>query len=96
MGSSEALKMGYISAYASSEPGEDFVEILSFYVVYGKPYWEKMLELAGDSGSPKLLKKFALVKEYLSTKWSIDIDELEKIVQRRMGDISELDLESLD
>lgn len=43
-----------------------------------------------------LLKKFALVKEYLSTKWSIDIDELEKIVQRRMGDISELDLESLD
>ena len=96
LGSSEALKMGYISAYASSEPGEDFVEILSFYVVYGKPYWEKMLELAGDSGSPKLLKKFALVKEYLSTKWSIDIDELEKIVQRRMGDISELDLESLD
>ena len=69
MGSSEALKMGYISAYASSEPGEDFVEILSFYVVYGKPYWEKMLELAGDSGSPKLLKKFALRIERPS-EWS--------------------------
>ncbi|GAE86199.1 zinc-binding metallopeptidase [Bacteroides reticulotermitis] len=95
-GSTEALEMGFISAYASSEAGEDFVEILSFYVVYGKEYWENMLSLAGESGATKMLLKYALIKDYLDIKWGIDIEKLEQIVQRRMGEISELNLESLD
>lgn len=95
-GDTEALEMGFISAYASSEPGEDFVEILSFYVVYGKEYWEKILSLAGESGSAKMLLKFALVKDYLATKWDMDIEKLEQIVQRRMGEIYDLKLNSLE
>lgn len=95
-GSTEALESGYISAYASSEPGEDFVEILSFYVVYGKPYWEQMLSLAGNSGADKMLRKYALVDDYLKTKWSIDIEKLEQIVQRRMAEVSDLDLTTLN
>lgn len=95
-GSTEALEMGYISAYASSEPGEDFVEILSFYVVYGKAYWEQMLSLAGDSGADKMLRKYALVEDYLKTKWGIDIEKLEQVVQRRMAEVSDLDLTTLN
>lgn len=94
-GSTEALELGYISAYASSEPGEDFVEILSFYLVYGKPYWEKMLGLAGAEGSDKMLRKYAIIKDYMTTKWGVDIVELEKIVQRRMGEVPDLDLVTL-
>lgn len=95
-GVTEALEMGFISAYASSEPGEDFVEILSFYVVYGKEYWERMLSLAGESGAEKMLRKYALVKDYLKTKWEIDIEKLERIVQRRMEEVSDLKLTTLD
>lgn len=95
-GSKEALEMGFISAYASSEAGEDFVEILSFYVVYGKGYWEKMLSLAGESGATKMLLKYALIKDYLDTKWEIDIEKLEQIVQRRMAEVPDLNLQSLD
>lgn len=94
-GETEALDMGFISAYASSEPGEDFVEILSFYIVYGKAYWERMLSLASESGANKMLQKFALVKDYLTEKWEIDIDQLEQIVQRRMAEVAELDLSTL-
>lgn len=95
-GDTEALEMGFISAYASSEPGEDFVEILSFYVVYGKEYWERILALAGTSGAEKMLLKFALIKDYLKTKWDIDIDKLEQIVQRRMEEVPDLKLTALD
>lgn len=95
-GATEALEMGFISAYASSEPGEDFVEILSFYVVYGKEYWERMLSLAGESGAEKMLRKYALIKDYLKTKWAIDIETLEQIVQRRMGEVPDLELTALN
>lgn len=92
----EALEMGFISAYASSEPGEDFVEILSFYVVYGKEYWERMLTLVGEDGAEKMLRKYALIKNYLKTKWEIDIEKLEQIVQRRMEEVPDLELTALD
>lgn len=88
--------MGFISAYASSEPGEDFVEILSFYVVYGKEYWERMLTLVGEDGAEKMLRKYALIKNYLKTKWEIDIEKLEQIVQRRMEEVPDLELTALD
>lgn len=94
-GSTEALEMGFVSAYASSEVQEDFVETLSIYVVYGEDYWNELLLNAGD-GSEKIEAKFNLVSEYLKEKWNIDIVELQKIVQRRLNEAKELDLETLN
>lgn len=94
-GDTEALEMGFVSAYASSEPQEDFVETLSIYVVYGADYWDELLQKASD-GAEKIEAKFDIVKEYLRGKWDIDIVELQKIVQRRLNEAKELDLETLN
>lgn len=94
-----ALKMGFVSKYASSEPQEDFVEIISIYVTHDSAYWDALLTNAKAYNSPGkaiILQKFAIVKDYLSTSWGIDIDKLRDIVQRRSGLIGTLDLKTLN
>lgn len=95
-GDAECLKMGFVSAYATSATQEDFVEILSFYVVYGKSYWEEMVSKAGVDGAKTLGIKLTFVKDYLIESWGIDIDKLQEIVQRRLSEINELDLNTLN
>lgn len=50
----EALKMGFISPYGSSESQEDFVELLSVYVTHTAEQWQELLDSAvlteGDDG----------------------------------------------
>jgi substrate import-associated zinc metallohydrolase lipoprotein len=91
-----ALQMGFVSSYASSEPQEDFVEIISIYITHDSNYWNSLLSQAGTTGSDIILRKFAIVKDYLSTSWGIDINKLRDIVQRRSGQIGTLDLTTLN
>jgi substrate import-associated zinc metallohydrolase lipoprotein len=94
-----ALKMGFVSKYASSEPQEDFVEIISIYVTHDSAYWATLLTNAEAYKSPGkaiILQKFAIVKDYLATSWGIDIDKLRDIVQRRSASIGTLDLTTLN
>jgi len=44
----EALHLGFISAYGSSEPNEDFVETTSLYLVHDQAWWDAQLELAKE------------------------------------------------
>lgn len=92
----DALSMGFVSSYASSEPQEDFVEIISIYVTHDEAYWNALLAAAGDEGGEIILQKFAIVKDYLSTSWNIDINQLRDIVQRRSAEIDTLDLTKLN
>ena len=78
-----ANTMGFITRYASFSPDEDFVEIISNYITHDAGYWENVL------------KKFDIVRKYLKDSWSIDIDKLRDIVQRRSDSLSEVDLENL-
>ncbi len=55
-----------------------------------------MLTLVGEDGAEKMLRKYALIKNYLKTKWEIDIEKLEQIVQRRMEEVPDLELTALD
>ena len=91
-----ALQMGFITPYASSEPNEDFVEIIAMYVTHYSAFWAAQLTAAGTTGGPIILQKFAIVKDYLATSWGIDIDQLRTIVQRRSGLIGTLDLTTLN
>lgn len=97
-----ALRMGFISPYGSSEPQEDFVEMISRYVTSSDQQWNNLLEnpthrnrVAAAAGKQKILEKLAFVKDYLISNWDINLDELRKIVQRRSAEIDTLDLESL-
>ncbi|WP_205409921.1 zinc-binding metallopeptidase [Bacteroides ihuae] len=91
----QAHQRGFVSAYAQSEPNEDFVENLSIYVTYSKDQWQAILDAAGDDGKAIILKKIAIVKTYMKESWKIDLDELRDVVQRRQSEIENLDLETL-
>lgn len=90
-----ANTMGFITRYTSFSPDEDFVEIISNYITHDAGYWENVLNNGGALGKIKLQKKFDIVRKYLKDSWSIDIDKLRDIVQRRSGSLSEVDLENL-
>lgn len=90
-----AWKDGFISPYASSEAGEDFVELLSIYVTNPPEYWDNVMKAAGD-GASIISAKFDIVYNYMLNSWNIDLNELRDVIQRRQDEIDTLDLETLN
>lgn len=85
----KALDMGFVSNYASSETQEDFVEIIAIYVTHTAEYWESLVGRASAEGQGFIEQKLAIVKDYMKTTWSIDLDELRDVVQRRSDEVLE-------
>lgn len=44
----EALHLGFITNYASSEPNEDFVETASLYITHDQSWWDSQLAIAKE------------------------------------------------
>ena len=91
----EAQQNGFISQYASSEAGEDFVELLSIYVTNTPEYWNNIIKNAGD-GADIINAKFEIVYNYMLNSWNIDLNELRDNIQARQAQIGTLDLETLN
>jgi substrate import-associated zinc metallohydrolase lipoprotein len=91
----EARQAGFVTPYAQSEPNEDFVESIALYVTNSPEFWDALLEEAGEEGAAIILQKFEIVRNYLQETWSIDIDQLRDVVQRRSGELDKLDLDNL-
>lgn len=83
----EAAKKGFISPYASSEPNEDFVETLAFYLTLSDAEWQAILTLAGNPGASAITLKLNYVKSYMKDTWGIDMDRLKNILARRYDEI---------
>ena len=92
---SSANQLGFVSAYAMSEPSEDFVENIAIYVTSTADEWANLLATAGAAGSSIILEKFEIVRNYLQESWGIDIDQLRDVVQRRTSEIHLLDLHNI-
>ena len=88
----EAHQRGYITAYASNAPDEDFVELIANYVTHDEAWWNDVFEDAGDAGKEKIDRKFKIVKDYMQESWKIDLDKLREIVQRRSANLSSVDV----
>ncbi len=83
--SDEAMQKGYVSAYASANADEDFVETLSRILVYGKDWFDEYVQEASDyyettaanelettyDPAEALLAKEAIVEAYLYDVWGI-------------------------
>jgi substrate import-associated zinc metallohydrolase lipoprotein len=96
------LPRGFISAYARKEPNEDFVEMISIYLVYNQAWWNSMLAAADETatgnsktGRAILEEKLTIVKDYMLKMWNIDLDVLRATIQRRQGEINRLNLYDL-
>ncbi|MDR2621330.1 MAG: putative zinc-binding metallopeptidase [Dysgonamonadaceae bacterium] len=94
-----AYKLGFISSYAGHSSGEDFAEIVSYYVTRRAQWdavmdWEspKINEGGGKTDVEKLTQKLGYVREYLLTAWGIDIDELRRIYEEKAADLENFNL----
>lgn len=94
------LGRGYITAYAQSEPREDFAELLSEYITHSESWWTEQLSIANTqtanvresdpeapNGSDVIKSKIDIVRDYMKTDWDVDIDELRATVGRRTADV---------
>ncbi|MBP1663105.1 MAG: hypothetical protein H6Q20_2242 [Bacteroidetes bacterium] len=88
----EALDMGFVSNYASSEASEDFVEILSIYVTNDAAYWDNLVSSASETGQQAINAKLNIVKSYCKETFGFDLDNLRRIVQRRSAEVVDLNL----
>jgi substrate import-associated zinc metallohydrolase lipoprotein len=93
------LPRGFISAYSRKEANEDFVEMISHYLVYDDAWWTSMLTAANTTASGNtrtgkaiLEEKLAMVKDYMRVNWEIDLEILKTTIQRRQTEINNLDL----
>lgn len=80
----EAVQLGFVSTYARNNYDEDFVETLSFILVYGRAWFNNRVALAQAAWddpaifleynpAEKLRQKEAIVKDYLKTVWGIEL-----------------------
>ena len=83
----EARQLGYITAYASSQTREDFVETIANYIVKTDADWAKAMEEAGEYGSAIILQKLDMCRAWLAEKWEIDLDALHVEVQKRQENL---------
>jgi substrate import-associated zinc metallohydrolase lipoprotein len=86
----EALKDGFITAYALSNPSEDFAEMVSIMLIEGKAGFDGMVNsITGTSlrgttpaeAKAKLRLKESLVVDYYKKAWSIDFYSLQSRVR---------------
>lgn len=98
----DAMKKGFVTAYAMSEGKEDFAEMLSTYVTSTPTEWEQILTTAGSNkiddsltARQALEQKLAFVRDYMTKSWGLDIDKLRDAVLHRGNELSSLDLEHL-
>ena len=91
----EARPQGFVSAYAMDEGQEDFAETLSIYITSSKVEWADLLLEAGSTGAALINQKLDIVRDYMQNVWSIDIDALRDIIQRRGKEMTTLDLTTL-
>lgn len=93
----EYLHNGFISAYSQHSAGEDFAEMLSIYITNDQEYWDAQLAEAGTEQASFIKAKLDIVRDYMKTSWSIDIDELRETINRRQKDVvsGKIDLKDL-
>jgi len=93
-----ALRNGFVSAYAMSEPREDIAELTAEYVIHDAEYWQRLLQNAGQRGAAIISMKLDIVSAYMKSAWDIDLNQLRDIIQRRVDDVVEgkIDITSLN
>ncbi len=79
----EARQLGYITAYASSQSSEDFVEMVSEMLTNSRTEFDALIEGINDERAIQILRrKEAIVVDYYRTQFGIDIYELQELTEQ--------------
>jgi substrate import-associated zinc metallohydrolase lipoprotein len=101
---SEAASVGCASPYGSSQPREDFVEIIANYIVKSDAWWTNLYILAAEpgineskeevpdniDGEDVLRKKVVICRDWLQESWGVNLDSIRAEVQERQLHIDEV------
>ena len=82
----EALDTGFITPYASSQPGEDFVEILAQMLTMSKDEFDAKVETASPTGQAFIREKQQIVLDYFEENFGIDLFELQELTNQALLD----------
>ena len=77
---SEARQLGFITPYAMSGKDEDFVEMISVIMVYGREWYDDMVQktcfqngkLVNETAYDAFTRKEAIVVDYMKNVWGIE------------------------
>ena len=83
----EALRLGYVTPYASSQTREDFVETIANYIVKSDAEWANNMKIAGEYGSSIITIKLDMCRKWLAEQWQVDLDALHREVQTRQENL---------
>lgn len=86
---------GFVTAYGSSQPGEDIAEVTACYLTWTKAQWTELEAGAGEAGWAIIQKKIEIVKKYMKESFKTDMEQLRLVIDRRCNEIPELDLDDL-
>lgn len=76
----EARELGFITAYGSSQEGEDFVEMVSEMLTNSKEEFDAIVDgITSDRAREIIRLKESLVVEYYQTNFGIDLYELQAL-----------------
>lgn len=89
---SQFAPLGFITAYAGSSAVEDITELTCCYITYTDEQWNQVYNAAGTAGQAKIDQKVEIMKQYMQSVWNIDMDKLKEVVNRRMSEVSTLQL----
>ncbi|MGV3546353.1 MAG: substrate import-associated zinc metallohydrolase lipoprotein [Pedobacter sp.] len=85
-----ARDMGYVSPYASSQPGEDFAETTAHLLVLGQAWFDARANASTAVGKAALKAKEASVVQYFTINLGVDFRALQKEVQNVVRNVYKL------
>ncbi len=77
-----ARDIGYVSPYATSQPGEDFAETTAHLLVLGQAWFDARANASTAAGKLALKAKEASVVQYFTVNLGIDFRALQREVQQ--------------
>ena len=89
------FQRGFVTAYAAYTANEDFAEVFSTYICSTPEEFQVILDKAGVDGRNKISQKLRIVREYFSSNWGLDIDDVRDAVQRREANLSEQNFDDI-
>lgn len=90
---------GFVSDYASTDADEDFAELFAYYVLDSDSEWAERLKSAEGknrtdakyTGREIIEKKVAIMKAYLHSEYSADLDKIRAEAQKRLPKVATMD-----
>ena len=86
---------GFVTAYGSSQPGEDIAEMTACFLTWTDAQWKALEEGAGAEGWATIQTKLGIVKDYMRTNFQIDMDKLRAAIDRRCDELQRMDINAL-